>query len=48
MDKEKLVRLARAINNALENDYCTSEFPEYEGSRYDELVNKITAEILKS
>ncbi len=45
MNKEKLKKLAKAYEIANENDYCTSEVPECEGLRPDEIANRIIFEI---
>ncbi len=42
-----LFNMWQAYEDANENDYCTSEFPEYEGCRPDEIVNNMGRAIVK-
>lgn len=38
---KELKYIVDAYENCLENDFCTEDFPEYEGYQPSEIINKI-------
>ena len=47
-NKKQLIILMDAYEDALENDYCSSDFPDFEGCGPNEIVNRIINEIKKT